>query len=41
MLLAVERGKRRSFDVVDAHPRVLPMPLTPPPAQRIHTWIHK
>jgi carbamoyltransferase len=41
VLLAVERGKRRSFDVVDAHPRVLPMPLTPPPAQRIHTWIQK
>jgi hypothetical protein len=39
VLLVAERGARRGIDVVDAHPRVLPIPLTPRPADRIAAWL--
>jgi len=38
LLIAAERGERRGVEVVDAQPRVLPIPLTPAPADRIKSW---
>jgi carbamoyltransferase len=39
LLIAAERSGRAKVEVVDAHPRVLPLPLTPGPAQRIGKWL--
>ena len=39
LLIAAERGERRGVEVVDAQPRVLPIPLTPAPADRIKSWL--
>lgn len=39
LLIAAERGNRRGVDVVEAQPRVLPIPLTPAPADRIKSWL--
>lgn len=39
LLIAAQRGGRRRVDVIDAHPRVLPIPLTPPPVERIKSWL--
>jgi hypothetical protein len=39
LLIAAERGKQHGVEVVDAAPRVLPIPLTPAPAERIKTWL--
>jgi carbamoyltransferase len=38
LLIAAERGVERGVEVVDAQPRVLPLPLTPAPAERIRSW---
>jgi len=39
VLVAAEQRGRRTVDVVDARPRVLPLPLSAPPAQRIAEWL--
>jgi len=39
LLIAAERGEHRGVEVVDAQPRVLPLPLTPAPAERIKSWL--
>lgn len=39
LLIVAARGARAGLDVVDAHPRVLPIPLTPRPAERIAAWL--
>lgn len=39
ILVAAEHGAPRALDIVDAQPRVLPLPLTAPPAQRITQWL--
>ena len=39
LLIVAERGQRRGVDVVDAQPRVLPIPLTPQPIERIKSWL--
>jgi methylase of polypeptide subunit release factors len=39
VLIAAERGAAAALDVADAAPRVLPIPLGPPPAQRIRAWL--
>jgi carbamoyltransferase len=39
VLIAAERAGRAKVEVVDARPRVLPLPLTPGPAQRIEEWL--
>jgi HemK-related putative methylase len=38
LLIAAERGERTAVEVVDARPRVLPIPLTRAPAERIQAW---
>ena len=38
LLIVAERGDRRAVDVVDAQPRVLPLPLAPQPVERIKSW---
>jgi carbamoyltransferase len=38
VVIAAERGTTASLEVVDAAPRVLPIPLGPAPDQRIRTW---
>lgn len=39
LLIVAERGERRGVDVVDAQPRVLPIPLAPQPVERIKLWL--
>ncbi len=39
LLIVAERGTRRGVEVVDAQPRVLPIPLTPAPTERIKSWL--
>ena len=39
LLIAAERGVQRSVEVVDAQPRVLPIPLVPAPVERIKKWL--
>lgn len=39
LLIAAARGRPRGVDVVDAQPRVLPIPLVPPPAERVKAWL--
>jgi methylase of polypeptide subunit release factors len=39
ILVAAERGAGRGVEVVDAQPRLLPLPLTAPPARRIAEWL--
>jgi len=39
ILVVAERRGRRGVEVVEAQARVLPIPLTPPPAERIRTWL--
>jgi HemK-related putative methylase len=39
LLIVAERGPRRDVEVIDAQPRVLPLPLTPAPAARIQAWL--
>ncbi len=39
VLIAAVQDASGRLDVVDAHPRVLPLPLTPPPRQRVQTWL--
>lgn len=39
VVLAFERDRRRALDVVEAFPRTLPLPLTPPPAARLERWL--
>jgi len=38
VVIAAERGKRGSVEVVDAQPRVLPIPLTLPVVDRVRSW---
>jgi methylase of polypeptide subunit release factors len=38
LLIVAEQGERRTVEVVEAQPRVLPLPLSPPPAERIKRW---
>jgi carbamoyltransferase len=38
VLIAAERGPTPRLEVVDATPRVLPIPLGAPPDQRVRTW---
>ena len=38
LLIAAERGEWRGVEVLDAQPRVLPLPLTPAPVERIKSW---
>jgi methylase of polypeptide subunit release factors len=40
LVLAVERGRRRGLEVVEAFRRTLPLPLTPPPAERLSSWLN-
>jgi len=39
VLIVACNGGRRGVEVVDARPRVLPLPLTPGPAERIEKWL--
>jgi methylase of polypeptide subunit release factors len=39
VLVVAEQGERRGVDVIDAQPRVLPLPLTAPPPRRIAEWL--
>ena len=39
LLIAAERGAHRGVEVVDAQPRVLPIPLAPQPVERIKKWL--
>jgi hypothetical protein len=39
ILVAAERREPRGVEVVDAQSRVLPLPLTAPPARRIADWL--
>lgn len=39
VLIAARKGGRRKVEVVDARPRVLPLPLAPGPAERIGRWL--
>ena len=39
LLIVAERGGRRGVEVVEAQPRVLPIPLSPPPPERIRAWL--
>lgn len=39
ILIAARKGGRRKVEVVDAQPRILPLPLAPGPAQRMATWL--
>jgi carbamoyltransferase len=39
LLIVAECGEHRSVEVVEAQPRVLPIPLTRPPAERIALWL--
>ncbi len=39
ILVVAERSDRRGLDVVEASSRVLPIPLTPPPTERIAKWL--
>jgi hypothetical protein len=39
ILIAARKVGRRKVEVVDAHPRILPLPLTPGPAERITKWL--
>ncbi len=39
LLIVAERGDRRGVEVIEAQPRVLPIPLSPPPAERIKSWL--
>jgi methylase of polypeptide subunit release factors len=39
VVLAAERGGRRKLDVIDATPRVLPLPMAPPPGERLAAWL--
>ena len=38
LLIAAERGERRGLDIIEARQRVLPIPLSAPPATRIAAW---
>ncbi len=38
VLVVAEKTGTAALEVVDARPRVFPMPLAPPPAQRIAAW---
>jgi len=39
ILVAAERRTPRALEVIDAQSRVLPLPLTAPPARRIAEWL--
>jgi carbamoyltransferase len=39
VVIAAERGGRRKLDVVEAIPRIFPLPLVPPPADRLAAWL--
>ncbi|HYD50793.1 MAG TPA: methyltransferase [Terriglobales bacterium] len=39
ILIAAERRGRRHVEVIDARPRILPLPMTPAPEQRIARWL--
>jgi carbamoyltransferase len=39
LLIVAERGSQRGVEVVHAQPRVLPIPLAPPPVERIKKWL--
>jgi carbamoyltransferase len=39
VLIAAERTGRRRLEVVDARPRILPLPLAPGPSERIARWL--
>jgi carbamoyltransferase len=39
LLIVAERGEKRGVEVVDAQPRVLPIPLAPQPVERIKSWL--
>jgi carbamoyltransferase len=39
VLIAARQGEPAQVEVVDAHPRVLPLPLAPGPAERIDRWL--
>lgn len=39
LLIVAEKAGTPAVEVIDAHPRVLPLPLSPPPAQRVSDWL--
>ena len=39
ILVVAEHNGTHNVEVVDGSPRVLPLPLTPAPPQRIHDWL--
>ncbi len=38
-LLAAQRGERRSVEVIDASPKILPLPMTPPAPEQVASWL--
>jgi carbamoyltransferase len=40
LLMVAERDGHRALEVVDAQQRVLPIPLTRSPAERVREWLH-
>jgi methylase of polypeptide subunit release factors len=41
VVIAAERGGGRRLEVVEAYPRTLPLPLAPPPAERLAAWFSR
>jgi HemK-related putative methylase len=41
LIFCAERGGPRGLEVVDARPRTLPLPLSPPPEALIATWLER
>jgi hypothetical protein len=39
LLVVAERAGRAGLEIVEAQPRVLSLPVSPPPAERIRTWL--
>lgn len=39
ILVVARNAGRRGVEVIDARPRILPLPLTPGPAERIEKWL--
>jgi methylase of polypeptide subunit release factors len=39
VVVAAERGGRRRLDVVEAFQRTFPLPLSPPPGERVQAWL--
>ena len=40
VLIVAERRGRRTVEIVQAQPRILPLPLSPPAGDRVRSWLH-